>query len=187
MATFREASDWLLGTDAPVKWLRLVDDYVPRYLNQPDMFELPHAHAILQPLIARFAKTPAAFPDYVKAIRDSLPKGMASLEVNAFYRTVLVRHVQQERRARLSRALVVYERRYGPLTPDQKHPLARALEGVWAQRRLEALRKRRKQSRRNRLSSEEQAEALKEFWDQTDREIDTEKLPDLLPGLRKKR
>lgn len=172
----REATDFILDSGEPVKWIRLLDMYVEQYRKYPSAFVLPREHYVLEPLVAVFVRNPEQLVPYIKVIRDTLPKGEQAFEVNGLYRTILTRYVQQERRERMARALDKAEDLFGKFeSSEERSQYENKLYALWATRRKELLAKGAKTT--GRLSVQERADVLELFWKEIDKEIDEGRLP----------
>lgn len=176
--SLRETTQAILGADDPAEWLRLADMYIATFNQMPASFVLPAQHAVLKPAIVAFHHDPATFARYIEAIRDQFPPGDKKIGLHRLYRTVLTRVVQQDRRARMARALVAVEKMIGrPLTTDERERVIHKLEQHWAYRRMQFLKAARSSTAKGRLSSDERAEMLKQFWEEIDAEIERRELP----------
>jgi len=173
----RETTAWIINSDDPAKWLKMADIYIDQYNKLRSGFVLPKEYDCIAALLEVFAKRHADFPDYIRVIRDNLPKGEQSREVNSLYRTVMTRFLQQERRDRVTRAVDKANDLYGPLSAEQKFGYARKAQKIWGNRRLELLRKAARHSSGRRLSMDEKAEILEIFWKEVDDEIDSGNIP----------
>jgi hypothetical protein len=87
------------------------------------------------------------------------------------------RYVQQVRRERADRAIAKAQELYGDTDFHTRLQWVSKLEHSWAQRRLDFLAKHRGRSENNRISSDERAELLAEFWDEIETEIHNGELP----------
>lgn len=177
MMTVQETTDYILNSDKPAWWLKVLDVYVQQYNHMPSSFVLPHEYRILEPVLAAIARKPEKLPAYIKAIRDTLPRGPLAQDVNALYRTVMTRIVQQERRARMARALDKAADLFGPLDKDQRLRYESKLFTLWGRRRQELLSRAANHTASSRLSVEERAEILALFWKDIDDEIEAGQLP----------
>lgn len=170
----RDTTQAILDSGNPAALLRMADKYITLYNSSPELFVLPRDHVILRPIIEVFHDNLGDFVEYVKAIRNVL-EGVTKADVHEVFRTIATRHIQQVRRGRAERAIRVIERLLNRgLDADEKSRLVRKLEQHWGARRI-ALLKHHKAS--GRLSVDERAVLLKEFWDQVDKEIDEGDLP----------
>jgi hypothetical protein len=159
----------LMNTDRTATWLNLADKYIQSYNENPSHFVLPKAYRFLLPLIESYANNLEGFLQYLIGIRDSLPRSSGAYkDVQALYRRVNGRYTQQVRRERSNRAIAKAEEKYGAIDFHTRQKWVADLEHEWAQRRLGFL---DKASRGKRLSIEERAELLAEFWDGIDTEI----------------
>lgn len=174
----RAATRTILDSDEPADWLQLADMYIASFVAMPDSFVLPAQHAVLAPVVNAFYDNDVAFAEYVRALRDELPKGARRAAVHYVFRTINGRATQQVRRARMARALLVVEAMLGrKLEPDERKRVAAKLEQHWATRRREFLKAARGSTHKGRLTTDEQSALLKEFWDEIDAEIARRELP----------
>jgi hypothetical protein len=174
----RGATQAILSSDKPAEWLKLADMYINSFNQMPEAFVLPAKHAILKPVIEAFHNDLETFVRYTQAIRDQLPPGEDKVDLQHFYRTLITRSVQQSRRARMNKALESVEKALGrTLDHEERERVAVRLERHWAMRRRELLKHARSATPSGRVSTDVQAEMLKEFWQEIDREIDNRELP----------
>lgn len=173
--TIQEATDYILDSDDPARWLRLLDMYISQYNQMPAAFVLPREYAVLEPLIAAMARNHPKIVQYIKAIRDTLPKGSKAADVNELYRTVMTRFIQQDRRQRMARALERAAELHGP-APSREVRVAyeTKLYTLWGRRREELLRRAKGSDR---LMTEERSEILELFWKEVDEQIEAGDLP----------
>ena len=168
----------LRNPDKVQDWLTLADKYMQTFTQNPNMFLLPKAHEFMKPLLQAYAEDLEGFTHYIIGLRDSFDRGSAQFDqIQSIYRRVNGRYVQQQRRQRMQRAVDKAEELWGEITFQDRMVWIAKLEHEWAQRRLAFLEKRRDRLRNQRLSTEERAEALLEFWDMVDTEIHQGDLP----------
>lgn len=177
----REATQELLFAPDIAIQLRLIDNYIQTYNRLPSKFVLPYEHVHLKPIIEAFAKDLKAFVAYIKALRDGL-EGATYIEVHELYRTISLRALQQERRARLQRALALLEPQAQQLvdrelTAEDRSRLGRLVEQRWGAMRLEYMREARTEMSAKRLQAEQRDEVLAEFWSAIERGIDNGVVP----------
>lgn len=174
----RDATRLILDSEAPADWIKLADSYISSFNKLSESFILPSAHAMLAPVINAFYDNDAAFGEYIRAIRDQLPPGHQRDELHATYRTINGRSVQQVRRARLARALLVVEAAIGRrLDPDERVRVSTKLEQHWGKRRLDYLKEARSKTLKGRVSADERSDLVHTFWDTIDAEITRGDLP----------
>lgn len=175
----RETTDLLLDNPNMASvWLGQADKYMQAHSYDPQTFILPKEHAFLQPLVEAYAANLEGFVEYIVGVRDSIEKGSGAWErVQNLYRRVMGRYVQQQRRERANRALAKAEELYGGTSFHDRLRWVSNLEHGWAKRRLDYLAERRARTEDDRLSSDERAEALLEFWDIIDTEIYNGEVP----------
>ena len=173
----REATREILGSDSPAAWLRLADGYIHAYNKMPEAFILPKDHALLRPVIEVFHDKLPDFAAYCRAVRDHLG-GDAYHNAHELYRTISTRSVQQNRRARLYKALDSVEAAVPrKLAPDERARGAVKLEKHWGLRRREMLAAHRRTTPSGRLSTDHRAALLEKFWHEIDKEIETRDIP----------
>jgi len=150
-------------------WLNLADKYIQSYNEAADMFVLPKAYSFLKPLIESYANNLDGFVQYLLGIRDSFPRGsLAYGEVHTLYRRVNGRYIQQVRRERMARAVAKAEELYGPTEYINRMKWMADLEHSWAKRRLEFM---DAAGHGKRMTHDERADHLDEFWCSIDTEI----------------
>ena len=135
----REATDFIIASESPARWLTLLDMYIHQYNQIPAAFVLPREYEVLLPLIQVLARAHKKLPEYIRNVRDELPKDVRRDGVNALYRTVMTRYLQQDRRARVSRAVDKAITLWGPLTREQRVRYESKLYTLWGRRRQELL------------------------------------------------
>lgn len=158
--------------------LVLVDSYITQLHKLGKQFILPNDHSELKPLVESYADDLPKFVAYVRAIRDAVPfRSSSYLSLHELYRTLNVRVVQQERRARANRALEWLATHHPKLTYEQRTKWLRKLEQKWGRERLQYMDIYRRKSRRDRLTTDEREEILQEFWADIDQTITNGDLP----------
>lgn len=168
----------LRNPDKIKDWLSIADKYMQTYAENPEMFVLPRAHEHLKPLITTFAHDLEGFTFYLLELRDNFDRNSAQFkDVQAVYRRMNGRHVQQQRRHRINRAVSKAEELYGEIPYTHRMQWMAELEHDWARRRMAFLEAQRTRLRQERLSTEQRTELLLEFWDEVDTEIYEGKLP----------
>ena len=174
-----ECTNTLLRNPDKVKdWLSLADKYMQTFGADDDRLLLPKAHEFLQPLIKAYARDSEGFVQFLLQLRDCYDRGSAQFaDVQAIYRRVNGRYVQQSRRERISRAVAKAEELYGEIPFTHRMQWMADLEHDWAQRRLAFLEQQRERLKLVRLSTELRTEYLLEFWDIVDTEIYEGKIP----------
>jgi hypothetical protein len=180
MATFRELARQLVDDPTAADVLRLADNYIQQMEKLGRNFALPSEHKGLKPLVDKYAKEPDEFVDFVKSIRDQMPpRGPSYVPVNELYHTLLVRRVQNERRARLRRALRWLEGQYPKSTTEQRQRWLRKLEQRWGRERLATMEEARRKTGSGRLSIAEREVILADFWKEIDDMVSRGELPEL--------
>ena len=148
------------------------------YEDNPEVFLLPKAHEFLKPLIEAYSNNLEGFTQYVLEIRDSFDRrSLQFVKVQAIYRRLNGRYVQQSRRERMARAIIKAEALYGEIPYTKRMQWMAEQEHIWAQRRLAFLEQQRKRLKQDRLSTDLRTEMLLEFWDIIDTEIYEGNLP----------
>lgn len=159
-------------------WLKQADVYMQAYVEDPTSFLLPREHAFLKPLIEAYAHDLEGFTRYVMGVRDSVEKGSGAWErLQTLYRRLGGRLTQQLRRERSDRAIAKAEELYGKADFHTRLKWVSDLEHSWAQRRLDFLADARARTENDRLSSDDRAEVLAEFWCIIDTEIYNGEVP----------
>lgn len=162
----------LRNPDKVPEWVTLADRYMQTYAEDPKAFLLPKAHEFLKPLIESYALNIDGFTQYLIGLRDCFDRGSSQFtQIQAIYRRVNGRYVQQQRRERISRAVAKATELYGDVSYQERMFWMARIEHEWAQRRIAFLELQRKRLRTERLSVELRAELLLEFWDTIDTEI----------------
>jgi hypothetical protein len=149
-----------------------IDKYMQTYAADSSMFVLPKVHKFMEPVVKTYAANLEGFVEYIVQLRDYFAKGDQNwLDLQAHYRRVNGRLVQQQRRERANRACVKADELYGPTDYHSRLQWVSDLEHGWAKRRLKFLDDYRGATGSNRLDVDTRAEALAEFWDDIDTEI----------------
>jgi len=152
-----------------ITWLNLADKYIQAFNEDRANFVLPRAYIVLKPIIEAYANNLEGFCMYLKGIRDSVPKSDPLFsELQILYRRVNGRYTQQVRRERAQRVTAKAETIFGPASYHTKYKWVADLEHEWAKRRIEFM---QNVSKGKRLSMDERAEHLAEFWNDIDTEI----------------
>ena len=96
----------LRNPDKVKDWLDIADKHMMSYANNPDVFLLPKAHEFMKPLIEAFAHDTEGYAQYLVDLRDNFDRrSLPFVEIQAIYRRVNGRAVQQARRERIARAV----------------------------------------------------------------------------------
>jgi hypothetical protein len=168
----------LRNPDKVEEWLTIADKHMTSYEDNPEVFLLPKAHEFLKPLIEAYSNNLEGFTQYVLEIRDSFDRrSLQFVKVQAIYRRLNGRYVQQSRRERMARAIIKAEALYGEIPYTKRMQWMAEQEHIWAQRRLAFLEQQRKRLKQDRLSTDLRTEMLLEFWDIIDTEIYEGNLP----------
>lgn len=177
--TLPECTNTLLRNPDKLKdWLSIADQHMQTYAENRATFLLPRAHEFLKPLIETYATNLEGFTEYLLGIRDCFDRQSAAFkDAQAVYRRINGRYIQQQRRARMDRAIAKAEEMWGHIPYVSRVQWMAALEHQWANRRLDFLEANRRRYQRDRLPSEDRTELLAEFWEQIDTEIYEGKLP----------
>ena len=150
-------------------WLNVADNYIQAFNEDRANFVLPRAYIALKPIIESYANNLEGFALYVKGMRDTVAKkDPMYVELQALYRRVNGRYIQQVRRERSQRVVVKAEKLFGMADYHTKQRWVADLEHNWAQRRISFM---QNVSKGKRLGMEERAEHLAEFWNDIDTEI----------------
>lgn len=171
----RSATMWLVRNPDPARWLRLVDSYTQSFAKLTEDFVVPAEHAHLQPIVESFANDVAAFGNYIRALRDGAD-GSVYDSLHELYRTVSMRAIQQERRARIRRAVDILERKLqalgvSDLGYEEQVRLARLVEHRWGGLRLEHMAAARRLRKSSRLTTEDRSVEVDRFWFNVDRHL----------------
>lgn len=168
----------LRNPDKVKEWLTIADKHMTSYEDNPEVFLLPKAHEFLKPLIEAYSNNLEGFTQYLLELRDNFDrKSSQFVDVQAIYRRLNGRYVQQSRRERMARAIIKAEALFGEIPYTKRMQWMAEQEHVWAQRRLAFLEQQRKRLKQERLSTELRTEMLLEFWDIIDTEIYKGELP----------
>ncbi len=181
MLSRKAVTEKLLNDPQPASQLQMVDAYIDQRKKMGTKFVLPKEHSHLKPLIDHYQKDLDSFVDYVRDIRDDVPpRGNTYISLHELYRTLRVRRVQQERRARGRRALDWLEKNYPKATIDQKMRWLRKLEQQWGKDRFHAMDVARDKIKgADRLTTDEREDVLNKFWADVDNDIKKGNLPPL--------
>lgn len=175
--SLHDATDVVLSNpERTAMWMQLADRYIQQYNQDPEHFVLPRQHAFLLPFIETYSRNIGAFLKYLRGLRDSMPAhSQWAKDMQVVMRRVNSRVTQQIRRERASRAMRKAEELHGSAPFHVKQMWMAKLEQTWAQRRVRFL---EKVSGGKRLSRDDMAEHLAEFWDDIDNEISNgERIP----------
>lgn len=177
----RTATSSLLRDPKVATWLKLADSYIQAYNRMPKQFVLPAEHSMLKPVIEAFAYDTDAFAQYIRALRDAAD-GTAYDELHELYRMVSMRALQNERRARIRKGLLLlFPHMAAALgrepTYDEQMRIARFIEQRWGAMRIEFLASERRLYKTRRLSSEERNISLKRFWKSLDDALEKGEVP----------
>jgi hypothetical protein len=177
--TLPETTESLLrNPDKIAEWLSIADRHMQTYVENPNLVVLPRAHEFLRPLIEGFAKHLEGFADYILELRGNFARTSSQFkDIQAIYRRLNGRWVQQQRRERMIRAVEKAESLHGEIPYTKRMQWMAELEHEWAQRRLAFLEQQRKRLRMERMATELRTEYLLEFWDIIDTEIYKGDLP----------
>lgn len=168
----------LRNPDKVSEWVIIADKHMMSYAKDQRLFVLPKQHEFMKPLIEAFAHDLVGFAEYLLQLRDNFDRRSRQfVDIQAVYRRVNGRSVQQQRRERMARAIAKAEELYGEIAYTKRMQWMAELEHHWAQRRLAFLEQQRKRLKQERLSTEMRTEMLLEFWDIIDTEIYKGELP----------
>lgn len=171
--TLPETTESLLrNPDKITEWLSIADKHMQTYVENPNLVVLPRAHEFLRPLIEGYARDLEGFADYILELRDQFARSSSQFkDIQAVYRRLNGRWVQQQRRERMLRAVDKAESLNGEIPFTKRMQWMAELEHDWAQRRLAFLEQQRKRLKMERMSTELRTGFLLEFWDIIDTEI----------------
>lgn len=168
----------LRNPDKTAEWITVADRHMQTYVESPETFLLPRAHEFLKPLIESYALNIDGFTQYLVGLRDSFDRRSSQYtQIQAVYRRVNGRYVQQQRRERMGRAVARAEELYGEIPYQERIQWIAKLEHEWARRRIAFLEQQRRRIGEPRLSVEIRTELLLEFWDTVDTEIYEGQIP----------
>lgn len=168
----------LRNPDKVKDWLNIADKHMMNYASNPDVFLLPKAHEFMKPLIEAFTRSTEGYARYLVDLRDNFDRrSLPFVEIQAIYRRVNGRAVQQARRERIARAVAKAEELYGEIPYTKRMQWMAEREHEWAQRRLGFLEAQRERLKLEHLDVEVRTEMLLEFWDIIDTEIYKGELP----------
>lgn len=171
------AKGFVLDSAHPAEVLELVDMYITMYNRNPKNFVLPQQHAAIKGIVFRFADSPLQFVDFVKGVRDELPKEHYQ-STHEVFRKIQSRVVQQERRRRLYEGVAQIETSVNQkFTFGQKQAVMAWLEAYWGKERLAKLDDARRTRGVNRLTSDERGEICDEFWAEIDNQLEHNIVP----------
>ena len=175
----REFRATVLRLDKPEEVLRLADKYLAQMEEMGDSFVLPREHVLVKPVLEYYAGDQSGWLKFLDSIRQRLPKNRRKFHegVQELFRTVEVRVVQAERRARIDAAVTMAVRKkLIPADYDSKMQYGRKCTQTWQLRRTDTLAKAAKAQGRK-LTVEERELILSEFWREIDAEIVRGELP----------
>jgi hypothetical protein len=169
---------FLRNPDKVNDWLVITDKHIQSYASNKDLFVLPKQHDFMEPVIKAYAHDLAGFAQYLLELRDNFDKKSRQfVDVQAVYRRVNGRHVQQSRRQRIAKAVKKAEELFGEIAYTKRMQWMAELEHEWARRRRAFLETQRERLKQDRLSTELRTEMLLEFWEIIDTEIFMGELP----------
>lgn len=161
------------GSDKAAEMLAQTDGYIQMYHKLSGELTLPKSHARLRPLVETFAEDLGGFVEFVREVRDGMTRNDDGYsDIHALYRLIQTRHVQQQRRERIGRAVEQAKAMYGDTNFQTRQRWIAMLEHKWAKRRLKYMDAVRRGSGVKRLTTEQRAVVAAEFWDMLDKEID---------------
>lgn len=169
----------VLRLDRPEEVLRLADKYLAQMQDLGDSFVLPREHILVKPVLEYYAGDLEGWVKFLDSIRQRLPKEGRKFHagVQELFRTVEVRYVQTQRRARLDAAVQkAVKLRLVPDTYDDKIRYARRCTQEWTKRRMDLLKNSAK-GKGSRITVEERETLLDDFWLEIDAEIDRGEVP----------
>ena len=174
-ATVDEATQVILSQPKLIiTRIDLLDRYIKSSNPDGPNFLLPPEHDVLQPIGEKFGEDLQGFIQYILHLRNSFAKSSKKWEqIQAIYRKINTRYIQQQRRERTKRAIQVNKKTF-----DEKPEYSVRLqwianiEKIWAKKRLAHLERERNAGNRAHLQSDEYNEVLAEFWEQISKEID---------------
>lgn len=173
-----ELTDHLISDPQAAEKLRLADSYILQMQRVGRNFVLPSEHAVLEPIIQRYAQNFPRFVSYVKDLRNTVePRSGSYIALHELYRMLEVRLVQQQRRDRARKALDWLRRKHPKLTVEQQGRWIRKLEQQWTKERMEFLENHRRKTATGRLSTDEREELLEKFWKEVDVGVEAGDLP----------
>lgn len=177
--TLAECTETLLRNPDKLRdWISIVDKHMRSYAEAPHIFVLPKAHEFLNPLIQEYARNLDGFTQYILYLRDHFDRGSGTFkDLQAVYRRVNGRYIQQQRRERINRAVAKAEELYGSVGYNERMKWMSDLEHKWAVRRLDFLEAQRHRYDNDRLPAEDRVDLLAEFWETIDHEIYEGKVP----------
>jgi hypothetical protein len=168
----------LRNPDKTAEWITVADRHMQTYVVSPETFILPKAHEFLKPLIESYALNIDGFTLYLVELRDSFDRRSSQYtQIQAVYRRVNGRYVQQLRRERMGRAVAQAEKLYGEIPYQERIQWIAKLEHEWAQRRIAFLEQQRRRVGEPCLPVEIRTELLLEFWGTIDTEIYEGQIP----------
>lgn len=177
----RETTSYLLRTPDVAEWIKLADSHMQAYNRMPERFVLPSDHSVLKPIIEAFAADTDAFADYIRAVRDA-SQGIAYDGLHALYRTISLRAIQQVRRNRLRKAVLlllpqIEAARGAPISYPLQTRVAATLEKWWGAARMMHMADEREALQKKRLKTEDRELLLDSFWADIDRQLDAGHVP----------
>ena len=189
MSKALEAAEWILKQPHPAQTFRALYNYGLQYEKmrrdgRETSFYLP---ASLGPAVALFEALVSDAEGWAKVAKwmwDQLADTPEQTAMYEAYRTSNVRAVQLARRRRSTAAVDWLKKRQPHLSVQEVNYWRRAVENMWTQRRINALKAARKRMGGT-LSAEEQEQILTSFWKTVDEEIAAGALPDYDAVLRR--
>ena len=171
------AKDFVLNSSTPAETLEMADMYITMYNRNPKNFDLPQQHEAIRGIVFEYADKPLQFVEYVKEVRDEMPKEHYQ-STHEVFRKIQSRVVQQERRRRLYEGVDQIETVVNQkFTFGQRQAVMAWLEAYWGKERLAKLDDARRARGVNRLTTEERGEICDEFWAEIDNQLEHNIVP----------
>lgn len=168
---------WILTQKDQASWIKIADVHIQSMQQLGSKFVLPVEHHVLKPFIDRFKDDGWGLAEYILRLRDMSNDKDQKRDLHELYRTIMTRFMQQDLRARTNRAVERYQKDNNKVfSAIEKQAYKNKLNAVWALGRLEYMKTCR--GTKKRLTTDERAIALKEFWATIDEKIDNGDIPD---------
>lgn len=163
----------------PATHLQLIDKLIQQKHEMGSHFVLHDNFLYLKPAIENFTNDTKGFVKFVLKVRDAYGRGENRRhDVQQFYRVLVIRTIQDERRKRLNKA-VEKAIQMGKIDnhPKSKQLYQQKCVYAWSQARDAVLDAHRTSMNSKRLSLEEQELLLEKFWQGIDARIEIGDIP----------
>jgi hypothetical protein len=173
----QRAKQEVLDRVNPAEWLDLADMYIELYEKAPKKFRLADDHLFLLPIIETYANNQGEFVQFVRTVRDEAGKTQYE-PLHVLYRRILGRHVQKERRRRLTKGIeLIEDHLHIRFTQGQVTRVATWLEQYWGMERTTRLEEARAATSGGRISTDVRTQICDDYWAEVDENLKNNLVP----------